>query len=100
MLVTGGSRGIGAATCLMAAKHGYAVAVNYHSNQEAADAIVKAIEKDGGKAIAVQADVANEQDVVRLFAMRRRPDKCYANSLRVIAATVQDVVDAVQVEEL
>ncbi|ERJ20445.1 glucose 1-dehydrogenase protein [Salinisphaera shabanensis E1L3A] len=68
MLVTGGSRGIGAATCLMAAKYGYAVAVNYHSNQEAADAIVKAIEKDGGKALAVQADVANEQDVVRMFA--------------------------------
>ena len=68
MLVTGGSRGIGAATCLMAAKHGYAVAVNYHSNREAADAVVDAIEKDGGKALAIQADVADEQDVVRLFA--------------------------------
>ncbi|MAS08510.1 SDR family oxidoreductase [Salinisphaera sp.] len=68
MLVTGGSRGIGAATCLMAAKHGYAVAVNYHSNREAADAVVAAIEKDGGKALAIQADVADEQDVVRLFA--------------------------------
>ncbi|MBO9470030.1 SDR family oxidoreductase [Endozoicomonas sp. G2_2] len=68
MLVTGGSRGIGAATCLMAAKHGYAVAVNYHSNREAADAVVAAIEKEGGKALAIQADVADEQDVVRLFA--------------------------------
>lgn len=68
MLVTGGSRGIGAATCLMAAKYGYAVAVNYHSNREAADAVVTAIEKTGGKAIAIQADVADEQDVVRLFA--------------------------------
>ena len=68
MLVTGGSRGIGAATCLMAAKHGYAVAVNYHNNREAADAVVAAIEKDGGKALAIQADVADEQDVVRLFA--------------------------------
>jgi NAD(P)-dependent dehydrogenase (short-subunit alcohol dehydrogenase family) len=68
MLVTGGSRGIGAATCLMAAKHGYTVAVNYHSNREAADAVVAAIEKDGGKALAIQADVADEQDVVRLFA--------------------------------
>ena len=68
MLVTGGSRGIGAATCLMAAKHGYTVAVNYHSNREAADAVVAAIEKAGGKALAIQADVADEQDVVRLFA--------------------------------
>jgi NAD(P)-dependent dehydrogenase (short-subunit alcohol dehydrogenase family) len=68
MLVTGGSRGIGAATCLMAAKHGYTVAVNYHSNREAADAVVAAIEKGGGKALAIQADVADEQDVVRLFA--------------------------------
>lgn len=68
MLVTGGSRGIGAATCLMAAKHGYAVAVNYHSNREAADAVVTAIEKAGGTALAIQADVANEQAVVDLFA--------------------------------
>lgn len=68
MLVTGGSRGIGAATCLMAAKYGYAVAVNYRSNREAAEAVVAAIEKDGGKAIAVQADVADEAEVVKMFA--------------------------------
>lgn len=68
MLVTGGSRGIGAATCLMAAKHGFAVAVNYRSNKEAAEKIVKAIEDDGGKAIAVQADVADEAQVVQMFA--------------------------------
>jgi len=68
MLVTGGSRGIGAATCLMAAKHGFAVAVNYRSNKEAADKIVKAIEADGGRAIAVQADVADEAQVVTMFA--------------------------------
>jgi len=68
MLVTGGSRGIGAATSLMAAKHGFAVAVNYRSNKEAAEKIVKAIEDDGGKAIAVQADVADEAQVVQMFA--------------------------------
>lgn len=67
MIVTGGSRGIGAATSLMAAKYGYAVAVNYRSNQQAADAVVAAIEKDGGRAVAVQADVANEAEVVALF---------------------------------
>ncbi|MES1953791.1 SDR family oxidoreductase [Salinisphaera hydrothermalis] len=67
MIVTGGSRGIGAATSLMAAKYGYAVAVNYRGNREAAEAVVSAIEKDGGRAIAVQADVSNEADVVALF---------------------------------
>lgn len=68
MIVTGGSRGIGAATCLMAAKYGYKVAVNFRSNREAAEAVVTAIEKDGGRAIAVQADVSSEDEVMRLFA--------------------------------
>lgn len=68
MIVTGGSRGIGAATSLMAAKYGYAVAVNYRANQEAAEAVVAAIEADGGRAVAVQADVADENDVAALFA--------------------------------
>ena len=67
MIVTGGSRGIGAATCLMAAKHGYAVAVNYRGNREAAEGVVSAIEADGGTAIAVQADMAVESEVVQLF---------------------------------
>lgn len=67
MIVTGGSRGIGAATSLMAAKYGYAVAVNFRGNREAAEAVVTAIEKDGGRAIAVQADVSNEDDVVAMF---------------------------------
>lgn len=67
MIVTGGSRGIGAATSLMAAKYGYKVAVNFRSNREAAEAVVTAIEKDGGRAIAVEADVSVEADVVRLF---------------------------------
>lgn len=67
MIVTGGSRGIGAATCLMAAKHGYAVAVNYRGNREAAEGVVSAIEANGGTAVAVQADMAVESEVVRLF---------------------------------
>ncbi|WP_423822029.1 SDR family oxidoreductase [Salinisphaera sp. SPP-AMP-43] len=67
MIVTGGSRGIGAATSLMAAKYGYKVAVNYRGNRDAAEAVVSAIEKDGGRAIAVQADVSVEDDVVALF---------------------------------
>jgi NAD(P)-dependent dehydrogenase (short-subunit alcohol dehydrogenase family) len=67
MIVTGGSRGIGAATAVLAARRGYAVCVNYVSNRAAADGVVATIEKVGGKAIAVGADVASESDVVRLF---------------------------------
>jgi len=67
VLVTGGSRGIGGATARLAATRGYAVCVNYRSNRQAADAVVKEIVGGGGRAIAVQADVAVEADVVRLF---------------------------------
>jgi NAD(P)-dependent dehydrogenase (short-subunit alcohol dehydrogenase family) len=67
LLVTGGSRGIGAATALLAARKGYAVAVNYTSNAAAAADVVRAIEAGGGKAFAVQGDVAQEADVLRMF---------------------------------
>jgi NAD(P)-dependent dehydrogenase (short-subunit alcohol dehydrogenase family) len=67
MIVTGGARGIGAATALLAAQRGYAVAINYQKNQQAADALARRIIDAGGKAIAVQADVGSEADVVRLF---------------------------------
>lgn len=67
VLITGGSRGIGAATAALAAARGYAVCVNYHTNAGAADAVVASIVNGGGRAIAVQADVAIESDVVRLF---------------------------------
>lgn len=67
ILITGGSRGIGAATARLAAERGYVVCVNYHRNQAAAEAVVQAIEQAGGKALAVQADVAVEADVEQLF---------------------------------
>ena len=67
LLVTGGSRGIGAATALLAAHQGYAVAVNYSSNAAAADSVVQQIREGGGRAIAVQADVAAEIDVMAMF---------------------------------
>jgi NAD(P)-dependent dehydrogenase (short-subunit alcohol dehydrogenase family) len=67
-IVTGGSRGIGAATARLLASRGYAVCVNYLSNQTAADAVVASIRASGGTAVAVQADVGVEADVVRLFA--------------------------------
>jgi NAD(P)-dependent dehydrogenase (short-subunit alcohol dehydrogenase family) len=67
ILITGASRGIGAATAILAAQRGYAVCVNYLKNQTAAEAIVEQIRALGTKAIAVQADVSQEADVVRLF---------------------------------
>jgi len=67
VLITGGSRGIGAATALLAARHGYAVAVNYTANSLAADEVVRQIRQAGGQAMAVQADVANEAQVVAMF---------------------------------
>jgi len=68
MLVTGGSRGIGAATARLAGARSYAVAVNYLRNQSAAEAIAAEIEAGGGRAIAIPGDVAIEGDVVRMFA--------------------------------
>ena len=67
MIVTGGSRGIGAATALLAADRGFDVAVNYASNQAAADAVVKAIQAKGRRAIALQGDVGSEADMLKLF---------------------------------
>jgi NAD(P)-dependent dehydrogenase (short-subunit alcohol dehydrogenase family) len=67
VLVTGGSRGIGAATARLAAERGYDVCVNYLRNRSAAEALVADINQAGRRAIAVQADVAIEADVVRLF---------------------------------
>jgi len=67
LLVTGGSRGIGAATCLLAARQGWAVAVNYTANSQAADEVVREIRAIGGRAMALQADVADEGQVLRMF---------------------------------
>ncbi len=68
LMVTGGSRGIGAAVARLGGARGYSVCVNYHSNHEAAQAVVSDIEAGGGRAIAVQADCAREDEIVRLFA--------------------------------
>jgi NAD(P)-dependent dehydrogenase (short-subunit alcohol dehydrogenase family) len=67
LLVTGGSRGIGAATARLAAQRGYSVCVNYRQNRDSAQRVVKAIEAHGGRALAVAADVSVETDVLRLF---------------------------------
>jgi NAD(P)-dependent dehydrogenase (short-subunit alcohol dehydrogenase family) len=68
LVVTGGSRGIGAAVCRLGGERGYAVCVNYAAQRARADEVVGAIRAAGGTAIAVQADVSREGDVERLFA--------------------------------
>ena len=67
VIVTGGSRGIGAATAKLAAERGYAVCVNYARDRPSVEAVVAAIAASGGKAVAVQGDVTRESDVMRLF---------------------------------
>jgi len=67
-LITGGGRGIGAATAVLAAQRGYAVAVNYASTSLAADEVVRTIRAGGGTAMAVQADVGDEGAVLTMFA--------------------------------
>lgn len=67
LIVTGGSRGIGAATAKLAAAQGYQVCVNYLTNQQAADAVVADIRSVGGTAVAMQADLAVEAEIVELF---------------------------------
>jgi NAD(P)-dependent dehydrogenase (short-subunit alcohol dehydrogenase family) len=67
LLVTGGGRGIGAATARLAAKRGYAVCVNYLRDRSSADRVVQDIRADGGGAVAVPGDVSIEADVLRLF---------------------------------
>ena len=68
ILITGASRGIGAATARLAAARGYAVCVNYRENRGAAEEVVADIVTAGGRAIAVQADVSREADILAMFA--------------------------------
>jgi len=67
VVITGGGRGIGAATARLAAERGYAVCVNFRSDAAAAGEVIAAVRAAGAKAVAVQADVAREADVIRLF---------------------------------
>lgn len=67
LLITGGSRGIGAATALLAARRGWAVAVNYAHDSNSAQQVAASISAAGGRAIAVQADVGDEAQVLAMF---------------------------------
>ena len=66
-IITGASRGIGAATAKLAARKGYSVIVNYHRNEEAANTVVEQINVNGGSALAIAADVSVEAQVMRLY---------------------------------
>jgi NAD(P)-dependent dehydrogenase (short-subunit alcohol dehydrogenase family) len=72
VIVTGGSRGIGAAISRLAAAQGYSVAVNFWENDKAAAALINEIKQSGGRCTAIRADVANETDVQHLFAEAER----------------------------
>ncbi len=67
VLITGSSRGIGAATAILAAQSGFAVVVNYARNKRAAEEIVSKIKEAGGDAIAIKADISNEKEITNLF---------------------------------
>ena len=101
LIITGGSRGIGAAVALLAASQGYAVAVNYTANSLAADEVVRHIRVSGGTAITVQADVAVEADVLAMF--KKVDAKLGRLTALVNNAGVVDMtsrVDAMSVERL
>ncbi len=92
-LVTGASRGIGAATAVALAKQGYAVCVNYNKSKKAAQTIVDKIIKSGGKAISVKADISKESDIVRMF---KEIDK----SLGAVSALVNNAGSSVSFSEV
>ena len=91
LVVTGGSRGIGAATAVLAAARGYDVIVNYAGNVEAAEAVCATIHEKGGKAVAVRGDVSNEDDVEHIFAAADRmgPLRALVNNAGIIGKTAR-----------
>jgi NAD(P)-dependent dehydrogenase (short-subunit alcohol dehydrogenase family) len=104
VMVTGGSRGIGAASARLAARAGYAVCVNYTRDAAAAEQVAGDIVALGGRAIAVRADVSVEADVVRLFAACDSglgPVSALVNSAGVVAPAVRvDQMDAERIMRL
>jgi NAD(P)-dependent dehydrogenase (short-subunit alcohol dehydrogenase family) len=101
LLVTGASRGIGAAVARLAGKRGFSVAVNFSTGAAEARAIVEHIASAGGRACAIQADVAREDDVMRLFETAERklgPIKALVNNAAVTGGFAR--VDAVTAETL
>jgi NAD(P)-dependent dehydrogenase (short-subunit alcohol dehydrogenase family) len=104
MIVTGGGRGIGAATAKLAAARGYAVCINYLQDRDAAEQVVREITVEQGNAIAVQADISSEPSVVALF---REVDSTLGRVTALVnnAATLEtqmrlDAMDASRIERI
>jgi len=104
LVITGASRGIGAATARLAGTRGFAVAVNYVRDQAAANAVVADIVSTGGRACAIQADVASEADIVRLFETAERslgPIGALVNNAAITGGFCRvEAVTAAQLDEL
>jgi NAD(P)-dependent dehydrogenase (short-subunit alcohol dehydrogenase family) len=104
VLITGASRGIGAATARLAAQRGYSVCVNYRHNRDAAAAVVGSIEAAGGTAVAVAADVAVEADVVRLFETCDRslgPPVALVNNAGIVETQMRvETMDAARLQRI
>ena len=101
MIVTGGGRGIGAATSRLAASRGYAVCINYLRDRASAESVVQDIRADGGSAIAVAGDVALEKDVIHLFEACDRslgPLSALVNNAGIVATKSR--VDALGADRL
>lgn len=104
ILITGSSRGIGAATARLAAQRGYAVSINYRNDRAAAEAIMHDIVHDGGKAILLQADIAIEAEVKRLFDEADAafgPITALVNNAGILAPQMRvDQIDAARLQQI
>ncbi|MFT3663626.1 SDR family oxidoreductase [Piscinibacter sp.] len=104
VIVTGGSRGIGAAACRVLAGRGHAVAVNYTRDAAAAEALAAEIRARGGRALAIQADVADAQQVAALFARADRelpPLRALVNNAGVVDLPARvDEMDAARLQRM
>ena len=98
MVVTGGSRGIGAATARLAAQAGYRVGVNYLQSESEAESVVLEIRNGGGHAVAIRADISLEQEVVKLFETTEKelgPVTALVNNAAILETQMRlDAMDA------
>ena len=101
LLIAGGSRGIGAATARLAGARGYDVAVNYNSNANAAASVVAAVKASGGKAVAIQGDMAREDEIERVFeAAPRRSGRSRISCTAPASSGKSSRLDAVEAAAL